>query len=134
MAEIEIIDHSSEVLRELERRCEAALEACGNEAVSHAKENITDAGRVDTGNLRNSMSHLVKGDTCYIGTNNEYAIYNEMGTGIYVGGGRTSPWAYQDANGEWHRTRGMKGIHFLKNAVAGHISEYKQIIEKFLKQ
>jgi len=128
-------DNSAEVLRELEIRAQAALEACGNQAVSHAKSNITAAGRVDTGAMRNSMTHQVEEDTCYVGTNNEYAIYHEYGTGIYLegGGGRQTPWVYVDAKGVGHRTRGIKPIHFLKNAIQNNIDEYKAIIEQQLK-
>ena len=134
MIDVTITDNSKEVLAALEQSATAALEACGNQAVSHAKSNITSAGRVDTGALRNSMNHLVEDDTCYVGTNQEYAIYNEMGTGIYAdGGGRQTPWAYQDAKGEWHMTRGMKPIHFLKDAIADHANEYRSIIEQHLK-
>lgn len=127
-------DNTDEILRDLETKVQAALEACGQQAVSHAKQNITAAGRVDTGAMRNSVNHLVEDDTCYVGTNNEYATYNELGTGIYFGGGRTSPWSYKDAKGNWHRTRGMPGIHFLKNAIANNISEFKSIIEQQLKK
>lgn len=129
-------DNSAEVLRELDSKIEAALEACGNQAVSHAKQNITRAGRVDTGALRNSISHQVDGDTCYVGTNNEYAIYHELGTGIYAEGGkgRKTPWFYVDAKGKGHFTRGVKPIHFLKNAVADNVKEYKNIFEQYLKK
>lgn len=128
-------DNTAEVLRELETKIAAALEACGNQAVSHAKQNITEAGRVDTGAMRNSITHQVEGDTCYVGTNIEYAVYHEYGTGIYTdgGGGRQTGWFYVDAKGHGHFTRGMKPIHFLKNAIANHIKEYKAIIEEQLK-
>lgn len=126
-------DNSDIILQELERKVEAALEACGQQAVSHAKDNITEAGRVDTGTLRNSVNHEVDNNTCYVGTNTEYAIYNEMGTGVYIGGGRQTPWAFQGADGKWHRTRGMKPIHFLKNAIANNVDEYKRIIMQQLK-
>ena len=135
--EIEVTaDNTAEVLRELETKIAAALEACGNQAVSHAKQNITEAGREDTGAMRNSITHQVEGDTCYVGTNIEYAIYNEYGTGVFAdsGKGRQTPWSYQDEKGKWHRTKGMKPIHFLKNAIANHISEYKSIIEDKLKK
>lgn len=127
-------DNTKEILEQLKANTEAALEACGIQAVGHAVDNITTAGRVDTGALRNSINHKVVEDTCYIGTNQEYAMYNEIGTGIYTegGGGRQTPWAYQDAKGNWHRTRGMRPIHFLKNAVANNISEYKEIILDYL--
>lgn len=127
-------DNSAEVLRELETKVEAALEACGNQAVSHAKSNITEAGRVDTGAMRNSVSHQVQENTCYVGTNIEYAIYHEYGTGIYAddGKGRQTPWYYVDAKGVGHFTHGMKPIHFLKNALANHINEYREIIKQQL--
>lgn len=133
---ITIEDHSDEVLRALEERIEAALEACGQQAVTHAKQNITAASRVDTGALRNSISHVTwaEGGELYVGTNQEYAIYNEVGTGIYISGGRTTPWSYKDKKGNWHRTRGMPPVHFLKNAMADHVKEYKGIIEQELKK
>ena len=133
MAGFTLIDNSPEVLAELRRKKETALEACGQQAVSHAKQNITAAGRVDTGALRGSVNHLVKDETCYVGTNQSYAIYNEVGTGVFVGGGRTKPWVYRDHLGHWHKTSGMKGIHFLKNAVANNASEYMAIIKRYLK-
>ena len=132
MADFVLIDNSDKVLAELDSKIEAALEACGNQAVSHAKQNITSAGRVDTGALRGSINHLVQDKTCYIGTNQSYAIYHEMGTGIFAGG-RQTPWVYKDAHGNWHRTRGVSPVHFLKNAAAGHVSEYVRIIKQFLK-
>ena len=130
----EIQDNSDKFLSALETQTEAALEAIGNQAVSHAKSNITEASRVDTGAMRNSMTHQVDGHDCYVGTNNSYAIYHELGTGIYLegGGGRQTPWSYKDSKGNWHRTRGIKPIHFLKNAVANHVDEYKKIIEQIL--
>jgi hypothetical protein len=72
----------------------------------------------------------------YVGTNNEYAVYNELGTGIYTdgGGGRQTPWRYQDAKGNWHTTQGMKPIHFLKNAATEHSAEYRKKFEEYLKK
>lgn len=137
MADFKIaVDNSDEVLRNLERNVQAALEACGQQAVSHAKENITAASRVDTGAMRNSINHKVQGDTCYVGTNTEYAIYNEFGTGIHAEGGkgRKTPWMYVDVKGVGHWTRGMKPIHFLKNAIADHINQYVSIVEEHLKR
>ena len=77
-------DNRDEILRTVELRIQASLEACGQNAVSHAKSNITEsvprhAGSwyTPTGALRNSLDHEVRGNTCYVGTNSEYAIYNE---------------------------------------------------------
>ena len=135
---VTVYDHTEEILDALAEKVSAALEAVGNQAVSHAKQNVTEGDRRRTGTLENSISHLVDdgSKTVHIGTNNEYAIYNEMGTGIHVegGGGRQTPWHYQDAQGNWHTTRGMRPIHFLKNAIANHIEEYRAIIEQILKE
>lgn len=137
MSTVRFTDNSAAAIEAMNEAVEAALEAIGQQAVSHAKSNITEAGRVATGALRNSVSHLVATDekAVYVGTNQEYAVFNELGTGIYLdgGGGRQTPWAYQDANGNWHRTRGMQPIHFLKNAVQGHESEYQSIAEQVIK-
>lgn len=139
MNEIKInTDNSRQVLDALYWQAQAALEACGNQAVSHAKQNITAASRVDTGAMRNSLNHKVVASelACYVGTNIEYGIYNELGTGIYADGGkgRKTPWHYVDEKGEGHWTRGMKPIHFLKNAIQDHTDEYKKIIENELKK
>ena len=137
MSDVTITDNSDEVLDAMTRAVLASLEAVGQQAVTHAKQNITEAGRVDTGALRNSVSHAVdRGENAvYIGTNQEYAVFHELGTGIYLegGGGRQTPWSYQDAKGEWHRTRGIRPIHFLKNAAADHSDEYIAIMEKTMK-
>ena len=136
VVDVRLVDHIDEVMREFEKNGEAALEAVGQQCVSHAKSNITSAGRVDTGALRNSMTHQVvlSEKAVYVGTNSEYAIYHEFGTGIHAEGGkgRQTPWTYQDAKGNFHRTRGMKPIHFLKNAAADHVDEYKRIFKEYL--
>lgn len=137
MSSVKFTDNSADTIRAKNRAVEAALEAMGNQAVSYAKSNITKAGRIASGNMRNSMNHFVAGgeETVYVGTNVQYAIYNEYGTGVYAkgGGGRKTPWSYKDGNGQWHTTRGMKAIHFLKKAVQDHIGEYKRIAESILK-
>lgn len=131
---ISFIDNTEKVLEELRRQTEAGLEAIGHQAVSYAKNTITASGRIGpTGRLRNGIKHQVdKGEkTVYIGTNVKYAIYHEMGTGIYIAGGRKSPWAYRDAKGNWHMTRGVSPLHFLKKAAEGHGPEYKAIMEQY---
>lgn len=86
---------------------------------------------VKSGNLRNSITHVVKAEemTGYIGTNVPYAPYVEIGTGIYSsqGDGRKTPWIYTDpATGEKVFTRGSHPYPFLKPAV----DENKSAIEK----
>lgn len=131
-------DHSDEVLRDLEGAKERILEAWGQQGVSYVKDVITAAGRIDTGAMRNGISHQVdNGESkVYVGSNTEYAIYNEYGTGIYAEGGkgRKTPWFYVDSHGEGHFTHGMKPIHMFKNGIGDHLSEFKQIAENELKK
>lgn len=129
--EINITDNSDLVKEEFEAACIRALERCGMQAEGYAK----DLCPVDTGNLRNSISHKVDEDepAAYIGTNSEYGPYVELGTGKYISGGRPTPWVYQDAKGNWHRTHGQKAQPYLKPAVADHAQTYRNIIEDELK-
>lgn len=101
-------------------------------AEGNAKVNITRQKAIDTGNLRNSIKHKVIPDdhSVYIGTNVEYGIYNEFGTGEYAeSGGRRTAWAYQDDDGNWHMTTGMKPRPYLRPAVVDHAQEYQGIID-----
>ena len=125
--EIEFTDNSGMVLEEFKAACLRALERCGSQAEGYAK----DLAPVDTGNLRNSISHRVDDDSlaAYIGTNTEYAAYVELGTGKYAEGGRPTPWVYQDDEGHWHWTAGNPAQPFLKPAVADHQQTYRNIIE-----
>ena len=128
-------DHIQDVLRATAEQVVAALEACGAQAVTYAINNITEQGAVDTGNLRNSLTFQMENEnTVQIGTAVEYAPYVEMGTGIYAsdGTGRKTPWVYKDGEGNWHTTKGSRPKPYLKPAMADHIDEYRQIIEKVL--
>lgn len=130
--EVKLTDNSGKVLEEFKAAVLRALERCGSEAEGYAKELVP----VDTGNLRNSISHQVDEDepAAYVGTNSEYGAYVELGTGIYAeSGGRPTPWVYQDANGNWHWTQGNRAQPYLKPAVADHAQTYRNIIEDEMK-
>ena len=105
--EIKFTDNSKEVLEAMQQAAVRALEKCGLTAEGYAKKLCP----VDTGNLRNSITHdLDDGEpAAYIGTNVEYAPYVCLGT-IH-----------------------MKAQPFLKPAVADHANEYRKIIENELK-
>lgn len=124
-------DHSAEVYKELEAACQLALEKCGMVAEGYAKKLCP----VDTGNLRNSITHMVNDGekAAYVGTNSEYGVCVECGTGIYYPGGRQTPWVYQDAKGDWHLTHGQRAKPFIKPPIAEHGEQYKRIIEAELK-
>ena len=98
-------DNTDEVLAALERAKKRGLEAIGLTAEGYAKKDTP----VDTGRLRNSISHATDDEAAYIGTNVEYAPYVELGA------------------------RGRQGAHMLQRAATEHADEYKQIMEDAMK-
>lgn len=136
---IDIESHTDETLEAMQEAIEKALVSVGLKMERNAKIEINKAvydtpespSYKRTGRLRASITFATstaKGvpakeaepgdaellgepdkDTVYVGTNVEYAPYVEFGTSK------------------------MKKRPYLKPAVADHISEYKEIIEDFLK-
>ena len=98
-------DNTEEVLAALGSAKKRGLEAIGLAAEGHAKK-ITP---VDTGRLRNSISHATDDEAAYIGTNVEYAPYVELGS------------------------RGRDGKHMLQRAATEHTAEYKKLMEDSMK-
>lgn len=103
--DIELTDHSNEVKAALERQIALALAKVGFAAENHVKA----LAPVDTGRLRGSITHLVDDRSVTIGTNVEYAKYQEMGTSR------------------------MKAQPFLEPGISNNIGEFKEIIRKELK-
>lgn len=70
---VTIQDHSAEVSAEIKAALLRGLEKVGLVAEGYAKKLCP----VDTGNLRNSITHMIDegGDAVYIGTNSEYGAY-----------------------------------------------------------
>lgn len=124
---IEVTSHRIEVIQAKDEAVAKALETIGRVAERYAKELCP----TDTSRLKNSISHQVDDDTVYVGTNVEYAPYVEFGTGKFAegGGGRPTPWSYQDDKGNWHTTNGMKPQPYLKPAIENHLDEYKQYLK-----
>ena len=85
------------------------LQKAGVEISKEVKRRMRAVGLVDTGRLINSVQFRVSGDQVSIGTNVEYAVYPEYGTGIYAegGGGRKTPWTYFVEGKGYFTTRGM---------------------------
>lgn len=129
-------DHSDEVLSALDAALARGLEKCGLVAEGYAKKLVNSPGKFGTGALRNSITHTVTNSgerAAYVGTNSEYGVYVECGTGIYYPGGRQTPWTYQDEKGDWHLTHGQRAKPYIKPAVADHAAQYTRIIEQELK-
>lgn len=131
MADIDVVSHVDEVILKATMALARALEQAGAAAEGHAK----DLCPVDTGALRNSITHRtdLENLTEIIGSNEEYAAYVELGTGVYYKGGRKTPWTYQDDKGQWHITNGQRAQPYLKPAAANYAKEYTAIIADELK-
>lgn len=96
---------------------------------------------VDTGRLRQSITHRIEGSTGIVGTNVEYAPYVEYGTGKHAlgGNGRKTPWAYTDQKtGELIWTAGSRpandGRGFLTPALLDNEKLIINIFKKALKE
>ena len=124
--EIDIVNNKEEILELLHNATAKALFRCGAQAEGYA----VDLVPVDTSMLKQSITHMEDDNSTYVGTNNEYAVYVELGTGKYAegGGGRPDPWVYQDAKGNWHHTHGQRAQPYLRPALADHKQTYINII------
>ena len=69
MSKFNVTDNSETFKGAASAQIERAMEACGLVAEGYAKAKCP----VDTGRLRNSISHAAKGNSAYIGSNVEYA-------------------------------------------------------------
>lgn len=105
---IEVVSNNINVAeRELDDKVKLALDIIGLTAQTEAQKRCP----VDTGNLRNSITHKVGDDYVIIGTNVEYAPDQELGDFKHKVG--QSP--------------------FLRPAIEENIDKYREIIEKALK-
>lgn len=98
-------DHTQDVLNALRSQKKKALFALGEACEANIKKETP----VDTGRLKNSMSHQEDEDATYCGTNVEYAPYQEYGT-----------------------SRGIKAHHMIEHAAYNHNSEYLNIVKAAL--
>lgn len=134
VVKVKLINNKEEVLEALGEAVYDWLDGIGEDAAGTAAKRAP----ADTGELRNSISHAVvkSEDSVYIGTNVEYAIWHEFGTGVFAegGNGRKKPWAFKDRNGKWHYTKGVPARHFIEFGATAHKSRYKQMLEDRLKQ
>lgn len=115
-SKITIHDNHKEISAELDKNAAAFL----YEAVSTIEAGAIRNSPVDTGDLKNSWEYVVDDEAleAFVGNSKEYAVYQELGTGIYAseGNGRKTPWFYKDPSGKGHITRGNKAKHMLENS------------------
>ena len=133
MAEIKNLD---ELMSKLEKLSKMKLDETLNKACILVENEAKLNCPVKNNQLRASITHEIEGTTGAIGTNVVYAPYVEYGTGIYSdkGGGRSTPWSYQDAEGNWYTTVGMRPQPFLEPALQSSIQDILQLFNKAIKE
>lgn len=127
---LDVVDNSALVQEEFQKAVVRTLTRCGETA----RDTAVEKARFDTGALRNSIAFSVDPDerTVTVGSNSEYAVYNEMGTGKYAegGGGRPTPWVYQGSDGKFYRTEGMTPKPFIRPAFEENTAEFERIAKE----
>ncbi len=102
--DVDISDFTEEISEGIKAAIHRALVRIGLECESYAK----DLCHVITGRLRNSITNHVEGNAVYVGSNVEYAQYEEEGTS-------------------------RRPAHpYLRPAAENHIDEWRRIVENEL--
>ena len=135
---IEYRDNTEEVLKAMEAAIRRGNEAIGLAAEGHAKKKITQAGAVDTGRLRNSITYALAGEETHVksykankgGKERETYTYDgtaegKKGSGVYIG---TNVEYAPGIELGTHRKAGA--VHFLQDAATNHSDEYKKLMEE----
>ena len=128
MATVKFDDYTIKVENAIDDNINIALEECAGELESQVKRN----SRVRTGKTKNSFRHRVDdaNHAATIGSSDENAIWEELGTGEYAlqGNGRKGGWFYEDEEGNGHFTHGKKpsrafwkAYTALKSKIINHI-------------
>ena len=138
---IEYRDNTEEVLKAMEAAIRSGNEAIGLAAEGHAKRKITQAGAVDTGRLRNSITYALAGEETHVksykankgGKDRETNTYDgtaegKKGCGVYIG---TNVEYAPGIELGTHRSAGA--VHFLQDAATNHTDEYKRLMEDSMK-
>ena len=108
--DVKYTSYSAKCISDIEKKTAMALEIIGGKAETYAKQLCP----VDTGNLRNSITHQrYSDDTEVIGTNVEYAPYVELGHHTKSG----SPVAARP---------------FLRPAAENHNEEYQNVFKTIM--
>ncbi len=116
---LSVTSHRHTVESDVTKAIHRALEICGGKAETYAKKLCP----VDTGNLRNSITHQREGDdTELIGTSVEYAPYVEIGH-------HQEPGRYVPAIGKRLVASYVPGKPYMAPALQNHVSEYKEVFE-----
>lgn len=109
------------------------LEAAMGKCCALVERSAKQKAPKDTGALRNSIqSEVINDEGNIVGvvfTPLEYAPYVEFGTGLFAEeGGRKDAWAYQDDEGNWHKTSGQKPQPYLRPALNENRNKITEIL------
>ena len=156
---IEVVDHTAECIAAKNQAVLKALEAIGMQAESHAKQNLTASGHIDTGLLRNSIAHAVSGNTPTTNGKTVYqadraeskysfvpTLYDDKGNAIKKTGNYTESVPDDDINEKAvyvgsnvhyapyieYGTDRIAPTHYIKNAIANYTNEYEEIAKMYL--
>jgi len=108
--DIKIKDNSSEIQEAIENAIKRGVFAIGENAVKNAQHYVDVEKRIDTGRMRRSINHNEGVKETIIGTNVEYAMYQELGT-----------------------SRGISPAYFLTRSARDHTKEYVKILKESIK-
>lgn len=131
---MEFVDNSTKVKAEIEKKAiKALIKACmlvEGQAVALAP--------AKSGALRDNITYKVDEATLigYVGTNVEYAIWIEFGTGEFAekGDGRKGGWVYKTPDGKWHFTYGNKPKPYLRPAFRRNRKQIKAILASVMSE
>lgn len=154
MDTIKIVDNTGKTKEALLEQALVALEAAGLRAEGYAKLELENTPRrIDTGLLRNSITHAVSGKPPAISSfrgnqKSKYDSKKDIPSGKYSGtapndpkeksavyiGSNVSYAAYVHEGFNLPSGKHVAPNRFLKNAIQKHKNEYFKIIETYLKR
>ena len=131
------IDTSPIILNAIEK-IGKNIQARAIDLLSEKIYNTPEGWYLRTGLLKSNMSvdspkHTTSETSTFVRAKQDYAVYVEMGTGVYSssGEGRKTPWVYK-AQDKFHRTVGMKPRAFLLPAGQIEMEQATKIMEEAL--
>ena len=131
------IDGLDEVMLRLDKLAAADnYEAAMGRACALVEREAKIGAPKGNGELRRSITSKVvtDGDSIkgVVFTPLEYAPYVEYGTGLFAEeqGRQDVPWSYQDDEGNWHSTKGMKPHPYMRPALEENRDKIIKIIEE----
>lgn len=125
-----------EVLESIENLADvSALDMALGKAAAIVEASAKQKAPKGDGDLRRSITSKVEDMKGIVYTPLEYAPYVEYGTGLFAEGGngrKDVPWNYQDEEGNWHSTSGMKPHPYMRPALEENREKITQVLREGL--